>query len=243
MARMTEKVTLPSNGLLYGKSIPANLTVQNLTADEESMLYGSSGDKAINDIVGSIVQEKIDPKVLTAFDRHFLLMKGRVLTYGPNYPLEIRCPKCGFFHADVDLNSLPIYELDPKYAEPWEIEPLPQSKTVLTLYIPNGVDYDAMESDLKRRVTKYNLNEDRARYKANIAINIAKIDGEDVSFDEAFNFVSELSGMDSSFLKKEINKIEVGYDTMIVQPCPKCGTDVEVRLPMTADFFRTEFRD
>lgn len=243
MARMTEKVTLPSNGLLYGKTIPAQLTVQNLTADEESMLYGASGDKAINDIVKSIVQEDIDPKVLTAFDRHFLLMKGRILTYGSNYPVEVRCPRCGMFHVDLDLNTLPVYELDPKYAEPWDIEPLPQSKSVLTLYIPNGADYDVMESELKRRIAKYNLNEDRARYKANIAINIAKIDGEDVSFDEAFNFVSELSGMDSSFLKKQINDIEVGYDTLIVTSCPKCGNDVELRLPMTADFFRTEFRD
>lgn len=243
MARMTEKIKLPSAGLLYEGEIPAELTIQNLTADEESMLYGSSGDKAIDDIVKSIVKENIDVDLLTVFDRHFILMKGRILTYGPKYPIDLTCPKCGSFHYDVDLNSLPVYELDKEHAKPWDLKPLPQSKAVVTLHVPTGADADEAEAALKRKVTKFNLNEDRARYKANMASNICKIDGQEVYFDEAFQFVSDLSGMDSSYLKKEINKLEIGYDTIITAICPKCGNEIQVRLPMTADFFRTQFDD
>lgn len=241
MARMTEKVKLPSGGLLYGDAIPAELTIQNLTADEESMLYGSTGDKAIDDILRASIKEKIDIDALTVFDRHFLLMKIRILTYGPIYPISVTCENDGPFEYDVDLNKLPIDTLDPKFAGEWEIEPLPQCKQVLTLHIPNGIELQDMEREVKRKVIKFNLNESRTRYKANLAINITKIDGVEVSFDEAFNFISELSGMDSSFLKNEINKLEVGYDTLIMAECPRCGKECQLRLPMTADFFRTKF--
>lgn len=243
MARMTEKITLPSNGFLYGGKIPTELTIQNLTSDEESMLYGSAGDKAIDSIVKSIVKEDIDVNELTVFDRHFILMKGRILTYGPMYPIEVKCACGNSFHYDVDLNNLPVYDLDPGFENSWDIQKLPQCGKVVTLHIPDGYEMTEMERIVKRRCAKYGLVEGRERYKANIAMNILKIDGEDVAPEMALQFVSELSGMDSSFLKKEINKLEVGYDTFITVPCPKCGEDVSLRLPMTADFFRTEFND
>lgn len=243
MARMTEKITLPSNGLLYDGKIPAELTIQNLTSDEESMLYGSSGDKAIDSIVKSIVKENINVNELTVFDRHFILMRGRILTYGPMYPIEVKCDCGNSFHYDVDLNSLPVYNLEPGFENAWDIAPLPQSGSVITLYIPNGSDMDEMDRVVKRRCAKYGLVEERERYKSNIAMNILKIDGEEVSPEAALQFVSNLSGMDNSFLKKQINKLEVGYDTFLSIPCPKCGNDVSLRLPMTADFFRTEFDD
>lgn len=243
MARMTEKIKLPSNGYLYDGTIPAELTIQNLTSDEESILYGSSGDHIIEDIVRSIVKEKIDVNRLTVFDRHFILMKGRILTYGPMYPIEVKCDCGNSFQYDVDLNELPVYSLDSDLENGWDIPELPQCKKVVTLHIPDGVDTIEMDRVVKRRVAKYGLVEGRERYKSNIAVNILKIDGEEVSPEVALQFVSELSGMDNSFLKKEINKLEVGYETLLTVPCPKCGKDVSLRLPMTADFFRTEFRD
>ena len=243
MARMIEKITLPSNGLLYNGEIPAELTIQNLTSDEESMLYGSAGDKAIDNIVKSIVKEDIDVNALTVFDRHFILMKGRILTYGPMYPIEVKCNCGNSFHHEVDLNSLPVYSLESGFENSWDIPKLPQSKKIITLHIPDGSDMSEMDRIVKRRCAKYGLVEERERYKANIAMNILKIDGEEVAPEVALQFVSELSGMDSSFLKKEINKLEVGYDTFLSIPCPKCGEDVSLRLPMTADFFRTEFND
>lgn len=242
MARMTEKVKLPSNGVLYGKEIPAELTVQNLTVDEEAMLYGSNGDKAIDNILDSIIKEDIDINSLITPDKHFLLVRARVLTYGPEYPLEVTCPRCGEFHYDVNLSELPVSYLDSSFINEREIT-LPQSKDVLTIKIPIGHDVNHAEQQVKRKVNKFGVNQAKANYISGLSMNIVKINGEEAVFDEAYQFVSELSGMDSSYLKKEINKIDVGYDTMVIAECPKCGQDVSFRLPMTGDFFRTKFDD
>ena len=240
MARLEEKVKLPSNGILYGKSIPGELTIKNMTVDEESLLYGSTNDKAIDNILSSIIDEDIDVNSLIAPDKHFLLVRTRILTYGNIYPLEVTCPKCGQFHYDLDLNTLPVTELDPKFVDSWEIT-LPQCKSRVKLRIPTGNDMNEMEVAVKRKSNKFGINLERAMYIGGLAINISKIDDEDVLFDEAYQFIHDLSGMDSSYFKKHLNEVDVGYDTLITVNCPKCGEEIKFRLPMTGDFFRAQF--
>ena len=240
--RLSEKVKLPSNGVLYGKNIPTEVTVREMLADEEACLYGSSRDKAITEILNSVIEEDFDVDQLIIPDKHFLLVRARMLTYGTNYPLEINCNRCGNFQYDFDLNDLVVNELDPAFEAEREIE-LPRSKRKITLKIPTGEDLNNVEKEIKRKVMKFNLNEDKVRYVAGLVSSISKIDGEDVFFDEAYQIVSDLSGYDISYLKKEINKVDVGYDTIITVECPKCGQEITLRLPMTADFFRAEFKD
>ena len=60
MARLTETVKLPSNNVFYDEDFPKELTIQNMTIDEESYIYGSSGDKALDQIIQSCIKEDID---------------------------------------------------------------------------------------------------------------------------------------------------------------------------------------
>lgn len=240
MARLTEKVTLPSNGVLYDpKRIPASLTIHNMTVEDEALLYGSNSDKAITQILKSVIEEDIDVDELITADKHFLLVRARILTYGPIYKVSgIRC-RCGKDQTyEIDLAKLPVNMLDSSTEIEREIT-LPVSGLVFKIKLPTGYDILEMEREVKRKVSKYNINEGVANYIGGLAMNIVAINGNDVLFDEAYKFVSELTGRDSSYLKKEINSIEVGLDTLIIEECSSCGRDIEFRLPMSSDFFRS----
>jgi hypothetical protein len=80
-------------------------------------------------------------------------------------------------------------------------------------------------------------------YIYRLMVNIATVDGEELTSPDLQSFVEGLSGKDSSYLKNKIGKLKVGYDTEIIEECHKCGEDVKFNLPLTYDFFRTRFDD
>ena len=55
--------------------------------------------------------------------------------------------------------------------------------------------------------------------------------------DELYTYISNLSGKDSAFIRKQMNQIKVGYDTNLETDCPHCGETFKFALPMSASFF------
>ena len=74
-------------------------------------------------------------------------------------------------------------------------------------------------------------------------MNISEVNGKKLSTREKQAWLEGLSGMDSSAIKHEINKLEVGLDTTCVQDCPTCKEEIEFQIPVTSEFFRTRFDD
>lgn len=246
MARLTEVVKLPSGNVFYPDNFPKELTIQNMTVDEEAFIYGSTGEKAIDQIVKACVLETEEQGFVQSYlisdDRHYLLTKIRILTYGPEYPITAICGQCGAFDYKVDLTTVPIDTITSKEDVVRTIK-LPQSGDEILTKIPNGAEKDEIDKENKRSIARFNRNPGKAAYITGIISSIDKINGEELFFNEMYQHISELSGMDSSFLKKELNKISIGYDTDIQVECPKCQKGIKLRLPMTADFFRTQFND
>lgn len=245
MARMSEKVLLPSKGIPYGGKIPAELTVQNLTVDELSYLMSSTAP--INDILNSCIVEDIDVSRLIVQDKHFLLIKARVLTWGHEYPIYPKCtnPNCrnSEFKYVVNLNRLPVFELDDDFETEWEVE-LPISKDKIIMRLPIGETYDEGEEYIRQKLARYPMmDEARLRYKVDKCMCISKINGEEMSLNDLVQYVGELHAMDGEYLDHKLSKIEVGYDTLVVAECPQCHEQVKVRLGLSADFFRAEFDD
>lgn len=240
---MSEKVVLPSNGLPYKNQTPKELTIQNLTVDELSYLISSTSN-AIDDILKSCIKEEVDLRSLIVPDKHYLLVKSRVLTYGAELPIYPICPDHGEFKHIVNLNTLPVNELDPETFTPqWDIT-LPVSKSVVTMSLPTGIVYNEGNAYIDSKIARYpQMDEDRLRYKVNKCMTISKVDGEELSLDEMVIWVSELHAVDGQYLDHQLAKIEVGYDTLILAKCPKCGRVVKVRLGITPDFFHTQFED
>lgn len=240
MARINETIKLPSCGKVYDTT---ELTLQNMTIAEEKFIYGSSSDEAINKILKNCIVEDIDPEDLIAPDKHYALVRLRVLTYGEEYPVDLRCPICGkeFSHT-VKLSDLDVNELPEDYAEPRKIT-LPVCKDELDIVIPRSKDIIKYDNLAKKKAEKFNLNIDEVSYIYNLMLSIRSVNGEDMLEDEMYKYLTELSGRDSSYIKHQLSKIKVGYDTRLECDCPMCGGTVKFKLPMTTDFFLTEYTD
>lgn len=241
MARITETINLPSNGRLYKTK---SLTLQNMTVAEEKYLYGSSNNNAVDNILKACITDKdVDIDDLIVPDKHYALVRLRVLTYGEDYPVELICPKCGkrFTHK-VKLSTLEVDELGKDFSEPIEFE-LPVCKDKISMHIPRSKDVARYDELARRKSEKFNLNLADTKYIFNTMLGIDKVNGEEMVDDELYTYVSELSGKDSSYIKHQLAKIKVGYYTRLTTECVGCHTEVRFGLPMTSDFFLTEFED
>lgn len=247
MARMSEVIKLPSNGRIYPIK---ELTLQNMTISEEKYIYGAaSNDQAIDKILTSCIQEDIDVNDLIVPDKHFALVRLRVLTYGDDYPVQTRCRVCGkTFIKNVKLSELEINELPDDFKEPIRIT-LPVSKDVLELRIPRSKDINRYNEMADQKATKYNLDKDEVNYIFNAMLGIISVNGEKIGTvdgmtdEELYAYVSEFHAKDSSYIKHQFAKINVGYNTRIETNCPHCKAENRFRLPMTSDFFLSNFED
>ena len=242
MARINETIELPSNGKIYPLK---EITIQNMTVAEEKFLWGSTNENAIDEILKKcIVNSDVDVDDLIVADKYYILVRLRILTYGPTYPVDLVCRSCGSsFTETIDLTTLEVDKLDDDYKEPIKIT-LPVSKMELELHIPSSGEINRLNKLAERKAERFNLDKDELDYIYNLMLGIGSVNGDDkVVEDELFEIIKDLPGGDSSYLKHEFNKIKVGYYTRLSCNCPKCKKKVSFRLPMNADFFLTSYED
>lgn len=240
MARITETINLPSNGKIYPIK---QLTLQNMTISEEKFLYGSSSDKAVDHILKNCITDNINIDDLIIPDKYYALVRLRILTYGEVYPIDHVCGRCGkSFTENLKLSTLEVDELPDDFKEPIVIE-LPVTKDQLEMYLPRSCDVDRYNDLAERKADRFNLNLDEVNYIYQTMLGIRTVNGDEMLDDELYEYVKELPGRDSSYIKHEFNKIKVGYYTKLSCTCPQCGSKISYRLPMNSDFFLTKFED
>lgn len=240
MAFATETFTLPSNGVLQG--VPAKVTIRNITTAEEKMLLGSSNEAIDQLIKKCIVEpETLDWNSLTAADKFFLLIKLRIITYGPKYTVSVKCPNCGASkEIDIDLDTLETFLLPDDFEEPYDTFDLPHSKAKITLRIPRLGDIADMEVKARRYQKKFPAMVGDISYIYMLMANIATINDKDLPFSDKQRFVEELSGLDASFIRNRIKKLEIGIDNTIYDTCNRCHEEFDFSLPVGANFFHSK---
>lgn len=240
--RANTTIKLPSNGKIYKTK---ELTLQNMTIAEEKFLYGSSdGDKAIDQILKNcIIDKDVNVEDLIVPDKYYALVQLRMLTYGDEYPIDLTCRGCGKnFTETVKLSTLEVDELPDDFKEPIKIT-LPVSGDVLELYLPRSNEISRYNELAERKADKFDLDLEEVNYIFQTMLGIKTVNGDQMLEDELYEYVKDLSGKDSSYIKHEFNKIKVGYYTRLSCDCPKCGRKVPYRLSMTSDFFLATFED
>lgn len=248
MADYTELVKLPTRGILY-KDIPEEIVIKAISTKEEKMIYGSSNEKALDAVIRNCIVEPTGVSVddLISVDKHFLMMKLRILTYGSQYHVKYKCPECNFpaYEYKLDLEEFEVYELPEDFVEPFEIE-LPVSGDLVGIKLLTGRDLDSVEKKAKRLLKKFPDMEGDPSYIIRMATYIVSINGDEKVPDvKKQEFIEGLHGKDSAYFWHKINSIKVGYDTTIYDTCknPRCNADIEFAMPMTVEFFRPRFKD
>lgn len=242
-----ETHTLPSNGLLYKDlGIPAEITLRAMTTLDEKRRLSSTGMQVIPNLLNSCIIEpdNIDTTELKLFDLQFLMYKERIITYGSEYKISIKCPHCGeTAELKVNLDEVPVNVLPDDFVEPFTIGPLPVSKDVVECKILSASDYIKIEREAKRIKSKFPDYEGDPEFMLTYQYKIVSINGEPAQANRIQKYVEEMHMQDTRYFDSKYAEVidNIGMDTAMVDECPHCGRDIEYNLPITDEFFRPTY--
>lgn len=246
MAQYTETHKLPSLGLL--NKIGSDIVLRNMTTNEEKVLLGSTSD-ALDSVMNACIVEPAGLKVndLISPDKHFILIKLRVLSFGPEYFVKHKCPHCGkVSEYKIDLDKLEVHYLDSNFKEPYDVITLPVSKQSVELKLPRMSELNEADKKARQFHKKFPEAQGDIAYIYRLMANIYSIDGNsELTSIELQKFVEGLHSRDTAYLKHRMGKIKIGIDTAIYEECTNgsCGEDVKFELPINGEFFSTRFED
>lgn len=242
-----ETFELPSRGIIYNGEIPAEITLRAMTTLEEKMRLASIGTTNVipNLIKACIVEPKnLDVNKLKLADLQFLIYKLRIITYGEDYKISLRCLECGNqFDVTINLDEIPVKMADETYTEPFEIGPLPVSGDMLSCRILSSGDYIEIEKEARRIRSKFPNYVGDPEFILSYLYKIEKVNGEEIPYAMLQSYVENMHARDMRYFDSKYNqKVDsVGMDLEMTRVCPICSVDVNFVLPITSEFFRPTY--
>lgn len=240
---------LPSKGYLYdGKLEGGKVVARSTTAKEEKLLYGGRGH--VGDKINTLLSRcldlggKISPNDMLVGDRLFCLIKIRMLSFGADYPVMVRCGDCGEqFRHELSLTELEVntYEEEDNVSEPFEVT-LPHLGKKVGFRCLRGFDEDAIHKYQQQLRAKSRRSNEDNTYIYTTARRIVSLDGEKLSQLDASEFVESLVSKDLMELRFAIEEKECGVNTEVRIECPHCAFLNELIMPFTDEFFRPKRR-
>ncbi len=237
----TEFIDLPSGGKLYPNNSPLHdgkIEIKYMTAKEEDILTSQNLIKkgiVLEALLNSlIVTPGVSQDDLFIGDKNAILIASRILAYGADYQVELTNPNTGdtFEHmfnlSELDYKPLPE---DVDYSKnSFEIT-LPVSKSKVTFKLLNGRDEKSIENELK---AMDKVGSSSREITTRLRHLIVAVDGKKEP-GTINSFVDNMLSRDSLYLRREVSRIMP--DIELQQTIDIDGDDVEVTLPMSANFF------
>ena len=242
---ISETFTLPSLGKIYDEPINPEIELRSMTTRDEMRRTAPSENmyKPLCDMIeGCIVGKK--PKVhvydMCLGDFIFLLHKLRIVTYGSEYRLKVRCPNCGKFVSGVtDLNNETLQEWDDAILDNLTIT-LPKSGHKVKMHYTTPRMLDEIQAEKARRLKKATDEVDiDIALPLTVQALIDTVDGEQLSPAKKEKFVNDLLCYDLKFLlaKSEAVNEKIGFEPDLVVKCSSCGYDIVTSFRLESEFF------
>lgn len=237
-----ETFKLPSEGMIYDNQINPNVTLRSMTTFEEMKRLSPTDTpyKAMSDIIEGCMKDKPEIHVydMCLGDYQFLLHKLRIVTYGPDYKMTVKCGECGKVTDSVaDLDSLHVYNWYPEIIDDKLITlPKTNHQIELKFQTPRDLDQIAYRTKEMKRRTKQNIDYSLLYTLASL---IKKIDGAVPTLIEVEEFVKNLPNKDANYILNKATSLnkKVGLDNTIVVKCAQCGEEMELPFRITSEFF------
>ena len=240
-----EGYELPSKGKIYTENVNPHIELRSMTArDEMKRLSPSSTPlKTLADIIEGCCIEAPAVHVydMSLGDYEFLLHKLRIVTYGEDYKVALRCPECGeVIEAITKLDQLGVKEYNEDEVKELQTFTLPKSNRLVTLNFLSPRMVEEMEvkvKDMKRRYKSATIDFETL---VRLLVNIDLIDGEKKSETELENIITNLPALDLQKILNNIDKLnqKIGLDNILYLTCPKCGEEVTTFFRFGPEFFR-----
>jgi hypothetical protein len=253
----TEIIDLPSKGLCYPKDNPLSLgtvEMRYMESTEEDILTTENLVRkglAVDKILKSLIVTKINYDDLLLGDKYALLIAARVMGYGKEYPLEIKCPNpaCGeTTNIIIDLTSFNDKKIDETLLNrenEYSFE-LPKSKVVITFKLLTIADDKLIEQELRglkkiRDVGKKNIknNDDNdvdPELSTRMKYIITSVNGSRDS-KTIRNFADHMLALDARDFRKHLNSMTPTVDSKYIFECAYCEYTKERKMQITPEFF------
>lgn len=225
-APLQEKITveLPSHNKFYKLIEPSSpITLRPMNFEDEKSLVSNKNVNAdvLNILLGRCVSN-ISIGSILLFDKLYLLMKLREISYGENYQATISCSQCRRENnITFDLTQLQINYVEDDATDPTTVT-LPVIDKKVKLRFPRIED------------EKYFNNLDALT--GNLWRFVEEVDGH-TKKTVISGVLKKLPLKDMHTLIDTIQGKKYGIDTQVRFACNYCSYHEKMDLPITADFF------
>ena len=232
--------------VLYGNALNKNFTLRAMTTREEKLRLSSTGMGTISQIIQNclVSHPDLDVNELKLFDVQYLMYKLRIVTYGNEYKVKVRCPHCGnIMDLTVDLDKLKVVEVPEDFKEPFEIGPLPISGDVLQCRIFTVKDVLDILSESKAKLEKFPEMKEDPSFIIEQQHKIISINGEQKVPHFLQEYIENMHARDFQYFSSKYESLvdSFGIDKTVNITCDKCNSESITELPMTAEFFRPSY--
>lgn len=249
---VAERYTLPSHGLVYDKEINADIKIRSMTVKDEMRRLAPVTDgtlyRNMAEIIDSCLVEKpgISSYDMCVGDYQFLLHKLRIVSFGPEYKINCKCPLCGDWDEHiVNLEDLSLEELKEFDKEKELTLELPVSKKVIELNITTPRLLDNIEKEVNRIAKQYKkenkvMSDVDWHLLYQLVYSIKMVDGQKLSVTDKETFCNKLVGRDYNTIIKKLDELDskVGLGATLEVHCNNCGYDMITPFRITSEFFR-----
>lgn len=251
---IAEEFTLPSHGLLYSVPVDPQIKLRSMTVRDEMKRLAPSNDGSIYKNMAEIIDSCLVKKPgISAYDMclgdyQFLLHKLRIVTYGPEYNIECRCPVCGDRDEHViNLEDLSLSELTEFDEKEYLTVTLPVCKKVVELNITTPRILDNIEREVTRVMKQRKKSgQDSGGLDMDwhllyqLVYAIKTVDGQKLSVTQKETFCDNLVGRDFNAIINALDKLDekVGLGATLEVHCNSCGFDMTTSFRVTSEFFR-----
>jgi hypothetical protein len=239
----TEKVSLPSKGLLYPKESPLSsgeVEMKYMTAKEEDILTNVNFIRqgtVVDKLLQSLIITPINYDELLIGDKNAILIAARVLGYGAEYSFKYTDERGKETEVTVDLSKLNEKPLDESLFKPGVNEfsfTLPKSSNTVTFKLLTHGDEKKIDAEIKG-LTKINPNgsfDVTTRLKYMITSVNGDRDQKNIR-DFVDNF---LLAPDARALREYYNKVQPDVDLKYI-PEDESYVGEGITVPISLNFF------
>ena len=242
----TEKVMLPSKGLLYPKESPLSkgeVEMKYMTAKEEDILTNINFIRqgtVVDKLLQSLIITPINYDDLLIGDKNAILIAARILGYGAEYQFKYTDDRNKETEITVDLSKLNEKPLDESLFKPGVNEfsfTLPKSGNTVTFKLLTHGDEKKIDAEIKG-LTKVNPNgsfDVTTRLKHMITSVNGDRDQKNIR-----DFVDNyLLAAEARALREHYNKVQPDVDLKYV-PEDESYVGEGITVPISLNFFWTD---
>jgi hypothetical protein len=214
-------VELPSRGIGYPEGM-GKVTIRNMTFEDEKILSESTPDQDVVNLLLTRCVDNLDPDILYAPDKIYLLYKIRELSYGNQVKLTGKCSSCKEEnHLDIDLSQLPVTMASEDFTDVKTVS-LPDLGKKIKIRIPRASDanYLANKSRVLDNLWRFIVSLDKFTDPKIISKAIKRLTSKDIRVIIEALFVEDF-----------------GIETGAKYVCSRCRQENIVEVPISEAFF------